>query len=103
MRVDGRRLRVQRLVNGWTGCPRGGRPTRAGEGPMSDTSREELPFSRSGSASPEGETVPAEPWGTGLRCPHCGHPVSATIHELHQMICRECGSSFRVEFVDQPW
>jgi WD40 repeat protein/tRNA A-37 threonylcarbamoyl transferase component Bud32 len=36
----------------------------------------------------------SEPW---LCCPHCAQPVSPSMHGRHEMVCRECGSSFRVE------
>jgi WD40 repeat protein len=36
-----------------------------------------------------------------LCCPHCHQPVSGNGHGAHDLVCPECGSSFRVEDVHQ--
>jgi hypothetical protein len=39
--------------------------------------------------------------GPRLCCPHCHQPVSQGAGGMHEVVCRDCGSSFRVENVRQ--
>ncbi len=65
--------------------------------PLSDTPG----FSLSQPVCADAKTIPVQRQAVDLRCPHCGQPVSEAAREDHQLVCRECGSSFRVEWTDQ--
>jgi WD40 repeat protein len=68
---------------------------------MNEPSSETPPVSLSWQISADAKTVPAKAQTADLRCPHCGQPVSETAREDHQLVCKECGSSFRVEWTVQ--
>ncbi len=59
-------------------------------------------------AACQGQAIPGRPLipstfslFPGLCCPHCRQPVWGESMAAHEVVCRECGSSFRVEDVDQ--
>jgi WD40 repeat protein len=68
-----------------------------GQGPASASTRS-LPVALPGGTA----TVPALGPRHGICCPNCGQPVSPVVNSADPLVCRGCGSSFRVENVHQP-